>query len=224
MRKIIAALQVSMDGFVEGPNGELDWAMAKDEETWSDIFEMLTHVDTFILGRIMYPAYEQYWLAILANPAGILPFSGRSASKNEIIYARLADKMPHIVLSKTLDKVAWKTTRIVREVEEIRRLKHQPGKDMHVVGGATLVSSLMNLGLIDELQLMVNPLVLGRGKALFKDVKERKSLKLVQAKAFKSGKVNLTFKPRFEAAGMNTGPFRILQKNKCPKSAAPIVV
>jgi dihydrofolate reductase len=224
MRKIIAALQVSMDGFVEGPNGELDWAMAEDEETWSDIFEMLTHVDTFILGRIMYPAYEQYWLAILANPAGILPFSGRSASKNEIVYARLADKTPHIVLSKTLDKVAWKTTRIVRDAEEIRKLKHQPGKDMYVVGGATLVSSLMDLGLIDELQLMVNPLVLGRGKALFKDVKERKSLKLVQAKALKSGKVNLTFKPRFEAAGMNADPFQILQKNKCPKSTAPIVV
>jgi hypothetical protein len=90
----------------------------------------------------MYPAYEQYWLAILANPAGILPFSGRIASKNEIAYARLADRTPHIVVSGTLDKVAWKTTRIVRDVEEIRKMKQQPGKDMHVVGGATLVSSL----------------------------------------------------------------------------------
>ena len=193
MRKIIAALQVSVDGFIEGPNGELDWAMAEDEETWRDIFEMLTHVDTFILGRGMYPAYEQCWLAILANPAGILPFSGRIASKNEIAYARLADRTPHIVVSGTLDKVAWKTTRIVRDVEEIRKMKQQPGKDMHVVGGATLVSSLMNLGLIDELRLMVNPLILGEGKALFKDVKERHALKLVQAKPLKSGKVGLTY-------------------------------
>jgi dihydrofolate reductase len=196
MRKIIAALQVSVDGFIEGPNGELDWAMAEDEETWRDIFEMLTHVDTFILGRGMYPAYEQYWLAILANPAGILPFSGRVASKNEIAYARLADKTPHIVLSRTLDKVAWKTTRIVRDVEEIRRMKQQPGKDMQVVGGATLVSSLMDLGLIDELGLMVNPLILGGGKALFKDVKERHVLKLVRAKPLKSGKVSLTYSTR----------------------------
>ena len=193
MRKIIAALQVSVDGFIEGPNGELDWAMAEDEETWSDVFEMLTHVDTFILGRVMYPAYEQYWLAILANPSGVLPFSGRVASKNEIAYARLADKTPHIVLSRTLDKVEWKTTRIVRDVEEIRKLKQQPGKDMHVVGGATLVSSLMNLGLIDELQLMVNPLILGGGKTLFKDVKERHVLKLVLTKPLKSGKVSLTY-------------------------------
>ncbi len=193
MRKIIAALQVSVDGFIEGPNGELDWAMAEDEETWRDIFEMLTHVDTFILGRVMYPAYEQYWLAILANPTGILPFSGMVASKNEIAYARLADKTPHIVLSTTLDKVEWKTTRIVRDAEEIRRMKQQPGKDMHVVGGATLVSSLMNLGLIDELQLLVNPLVLGGGKALFKDVKERHALKLVRAKPLRSGKVGLTY-------------------------------
>jgi dihydrofolate reductase len=192
-RKIIAALQVSVDGFIEGPNGELDWAMVEDEETWRDVFETLTHVDTFILGRGMYPGYEQYWLAVLANPDGILPFSGRTATRNEIAYARLADKTPHIVLSRTLDNVAWKTTRIVRDVEEIRRLKQQPGKDIHAVGGATLVSSLMNLGLIDEVQLLVNPLILGGGKALFKDVKDRHTLKLVGAKPLNSGKVSLTY-------------------------------
>jgi dihydrofolate reductase len=192
-RKIIAALQVSVDGFIEGPNGEMGWAMEEDEDTWKDVFEMLTHVDTFILGRKMYPGYEQYWLAVLTNPSGILPFSGRTPSKNEIAYAHLADKTPHIVLSKTLDQVAWKTTRIVRDVEEIRRLKLQPGKDVYAVGGATLISSLMNLGLIDELKLLVNPLLLGGGKALFKDVKERHALKLVGAKPLNSGKVSLTY-------------------------------
>jgi len=93
-----------------------------------------------------------------ANPTG---------TKNENAYARRADKIPHIVISKTLDKVAWKMTRIVRDVEEIRRMKQQPGRDMVVLGGATLVSSLVNLGLIDELRLMINPLILGGGKALF---------------------------------------------------------
>jgi dihydrofolate reductase len=192
-RKIIAALQVSVDGFIEGPNGEMDWAMMEDEETWRDVFEMLSHVDTFILGRKMYPGYEQYWLAVLADPGGILPFSDRVASKNEIAYARLADSRQHIVLSSSLDRVAWKTTRIVRDVEDIQKMKQQPGKDMFVVGGATLVSSLMNLGLIDELRLMVNPLILGGGMALFKDVKERHSLKLIKAKPLKSGKVSLTY-------------------------------
>jgi dihydrofolate reductase len=193
MRKIIAALQTSMDGFIEGPNGELDWAIAEDEETWRDLFEMLSSVDTCILGRVMYPDYEQYWLAVLANPSGILPLTGRAATKNEIAYARWADKTPHVVLSRTLETVAWKTAQIVRGVEEIRKIKQQPGKEMYVVGGATLVSSLMNLGLIDELRLMVNPLILGGGKALFKDVKERHALKFVRAKPLESGKVSLVY-------------------------------
>jgi dihydrofolate reductase len=193
MRKIIAALQVSVDGFIEGPHGELDWAMEEEEETWKDVFEMLESVDTCILGRVMYPDYEQYWLAVLANSSGVLPLSGKTATKNEIAYARWADKIPHIVLSRTLDKVAWKTTRIVRDVEEIRKIKQQSGKDICVVGGATLVSSLMNSDLIDELRLLVNPLVLGGGKALFKDVKERHPVKLVRAKPLKSGKVSLIY-------------------------------
>jgi dihydrofolate reductase len=188
MRKIIAALRVSLDGFIEGPKGELDWV-----ETWEDPYDLLPQIDTCILGAGMYPGYEQYWLAILANPHGILPFTGKVASKDEIAYARFADKTSHIVLSKSLDKVAWKTTRIVRDVEDIRNLKQQAWKDMHAVGGATLVSSLMNLGLIDELRLIVHPIVLGGGKALFKDVKERHALKLVQVKPLKSGQVSLTY-------------------------------
>jgi dihydrofolate reductase len=193
MRKIIAALQTSVDGFIEGPNGELDWAMAEDEDTWRNVFEMLDSVDTCILGRIMYPLYEQYWMAVLADQKGPLPLSGVPATKNEIKYARWADKTPHLVVSKTLDKVAWKTSRIVRDIKEIRKLKEQPGKNMYVVGGATLVGSLMNTSLIDEVRLMVNPLVLGDGKALFKDVKERRELKLVRAKRLKSGKASLVY-------------------------------
>jgi dihydrofolate reductase len=193
MRKIIAALQTSLDGFIEGPNGELDWAMAEDEETWRDVFQMLDSVDTCILGRVMYPDYEQYWMAVLADPKGPLPLSGVPATKNEIKYARWADKTPHFVVSKTLDKVAWKTSRIVRDIEEIRKLKEQSGKNIYVVGGATLVGSLMNARLIDEVRLMVNPLVLGDGKALFKDVKERHELKFVRAKPLKSGKVSLLY-------------------------------
>ncbi|MPZ13045.1 MAG: dihydrofolate reductase [Chloroflexi bacterium] len=188
MRKIIAALQVSLDGFIEGPNGELDWI-----ETWEDPFDLIPQIDTCILGRGMYPGYEQYWRAILANPKGVLPFTGKVASKGEIDYARFADKTAHIVLSKTLDEVAWSNTRIVRDVEEIRKIKQQPGKDMHAVGGAMLVSSLMNVGLIDELRLVVQPIVLGEGKALFQDVKERHVLKLLGVKSLESGMARLTY-------------------------------
>jgi dihydrofolate reductase len=188
VRNIIAALQVSLDGFIEGPNGELDWV-----GTWEDPFDLIARIDTCILGRRMYSGYEQYWRAIVANPAGILPFTGKIATASEIAYARFADQTPHIVLSTTLDDVAWKTARIVRDVEEIRSMKQRQGKDMHAVGGATLVSSLMNVGLIDELRLIVHPIILGGGKALFRDVKERHGLNLVEAKPLKSGKVGLTY-------------------------------
>lgn len=193
MRKAFAALQVSADGFIEGPNGEQDWAMAEDEETWRAVFESLRGVDACILGRGMYPGYEQYWMAVLANPGGPLPFSGAAATENDIAYAKFAVSTPHFVVSRTLDKVEWKTTRIVRALDEIRKLKQGPGKDMYVVGGATLVSGMMNEGLIDEVRMLVNPLILGGGKPLFKDVKERHPLKFVRSKAFKSGKVELVY-------------------------------
>jgi len=188
VRKIIAALVVSVDGFIEGPHGELDWV-----DTWEDPFDLLPQIDTCILGRGMYPGYEQYWGAILANPQGVLPFTGKVASKGEIDYARFAERTPHIVLSRTLANVAWKNTRIVRDVEEIRRMKQQPGKDMHAVGGATLVCSLMNERLLDELRLVVLPIVLGEGKALFKDVKERHALTFLGAKPLESGWVRLNY-------------------------------
>ena len=188
MRRIIAALVVSVDGFIEGPNGELDWV-----DTWEDPFDLLPQIDTCILGRGMYPGYERYWSAILANPGGMLPFSGKVATKGEIAYAEFAQRTPHIVLSRTLEKVAWKNTRIVRDIQDIRQMKEQPGRDMRAVGGATLIGSLMNQHLIDELRLVVHPLILGSGNALFKDVTERHALKFLGAKPLESGLVRLTY-------------------------------
>lgn len=185
MRKIISAFRISVDGFIKGPNEEVDWV-----ESWADDFNLTPQVDTCILGGGMYLEYEQYWTAILADPKSVF---GGIATKNEIAYARWADKTPHIVLSKTLEKVEWKTSRIVRDVDEIRKMKRHPGKDMYVIGGATLVSSLINEGLVDELRLMVHPVILGGGKALFKDVKQRHALKLVKARRLKSDKVSLIY-------------------------------
>lgn len=193
MRKIIAALQMSVDGFIEDAKGELDWVGKDDEEIWREVFDTLANVDTIVLGRVMYPGFEQFWLAVLTNPNGALPFSGKPASDAEIKYARWADNANRIVVSKTLDKVEWQGTRIVRDLDAIRRLKEEPGKDVHIVGGATLVSSLMNAGLIDEIGLLVNPIVLGGGKALFKDVNQRNGLKLLAAKPLKSGMVKLSY-------------------------------
>jgi dihydrofolate reductase len=188
MRKIIAALQVSLDGFIEGPNEEIDWV-----SSWEDPFDIVGKVDTFILGAGMYPGYEQYWQAVLDNPRGTLPFTGRPATRGEVEYAEFAGRTPHVVVSSTLETVSWKNTTIVRDLEDVRRLKESPGQDMHAVGGATLVSSLMNEGLVDEIRLVVQPVVLGSGKPLFKDVKTRHALTLLEGRPLADGAVSLRY-------------------------------
>jgi dihydrofolate reductase len=140
----------------------------------------------------MYPGYEQYWTSAL-NPKGKLPFSGKLPTPKEVAYAKWAARTPHIVVSHQPMEFAWKNTRVISDLEEIRKLKRQPGKDIYVVGGATLVSSLINFGLVDEICLMVNPVLLGGGKALFKGVTERHHLKLVSAEQRDPGKVYLIY-------------------------------
>jgi dihydrofolate reductase len=189
-RQIIAAMQVSVDGLIEGPNGEVDWV-----GSWDDSFDLLPQVDTCVLGGGMYPGYEQYWTSILANPEGVLDLTGAVPTEDEVAYARFADTTPHFVLSTTLGEVRWQTSTVIRDVEEIRRLKQQPGKGIYAVGGATFISSLMNEGLVDELRLTVRPIVLGRGKPLFKDVTDRHALTLVRAEARDGEKVGVIYRP-----------------------------
>ncbi len=186
---MIAALQVSLDGFIQGSNGEKDWV-----DSWADAIELIPDVDTFVLGGRMYPDYGEYWESIHANPERVPPFQDRIPSKTEIAYARLAAETPHIVLSTTLKSVSWPTVQIIRDVAELRTIKGQPGKNMYVVGGATLVASLLNEDLIDELRLIVHPTVLGKGQGLFGGVNKRLSLDLVQAKSTESGRVIVTYR------------------------------
>jgi dihydrofolate reductase len=188
VRKVISAMQMSLDGFIEGPDGELDWI-----ENWEDSYDLMEQVDLCVLGGGMYPGYEQYWTSILADPKAVLPFTRKVATQGEIDYAHFADRTPHVLLSKTLTQVQWKTTRIERELEALLRLKQQPGEDIYVVGGAALVGSLINAGWIDELRLTVHPVVLGEGKALFKGIEQRQRLALVEARPQKAGLVSLTY-------------------------------
>ena len=191
VRKLIAAFRVSLDGFIQGPNGEVDWV-----DSWDDTFDLMPQVDALVLGGGMYPSYEQYWSAVHADPQSALPITGKPAPAGEIEYARFAHATPHFVLSTTLDTASWQTTRIVRDVEEIRAVKEQPGKDIYAVGGATLVSSLMNRGLVDELRLDVHPIVLGGGKALFNGLKGPHQLQLLEAKPLGPGQVRLIYEFR----------------------------
>jgi dihydrofolate reductase len=123
------------------------------------------------------------------------PYQARIPTDREVAYAQFAAKTPHYVLSRTLDSVSWPpTARIIRDVAELRTLKDQPGRNMYVVGGATLVASLLNEDLIDELRLIVHPILLGGGKALFAGIKKRRSLTLIKAESTESDRVILTYR------------------------------
>jgi len=189
---MIAALQISLDGFTQGPNGEKDWV-----ESWADAIELIPDVDTFVLGARMYPDYGEYWEPIYSHPDRVPPFQDRLPSKSEIAYAKLAAKTPHVILSTTLKNVSWPAaSQIVRDVAELVPLKNRPGKNMYVVGGATLVASLLNADLIDELRLIVHPTILGRGQALFGGVNNRRLLEFVGAKPTTAGRVVMTYRVR----------------------------
>jgi dihydrofolate reductase len=187
LRRIISAMRITVDGYIQDPEGRIDWV-----ESWEDEYDLLDRVDLAVLGTGMYSGYEQYWTAAL-NPKGKLPYSEKEPTPGEVAYANWAAKTPHIVISRKPLNVNWKNTRVVSDLEEIRELKQKTGKDIYAVGGATLVSALINHGLVDEIRLMVNPVLLGGGKALFNGLTERKHLKLESAEQRDPGKVYLIY-------------------------------
>src|SRR5215211_5532024 len=186
MRKIISAMRMSVDGYIEDPEGRQDWV-----DSWEDEYELLDHVDTCVLGSVMYPGYEEYWTAAL-DPNRKLP------TAKEVEYAQWASKTPHIVVSRKPMQVSWKNSRVISDLGEIRNLKQKPGGDIHVVGGAMLVSSMINLGLIDEIWLMINPVLLGGGKLLFEGVNKRHHLKFVSSEERTPGKVYVKYKMKHD--------------------------
>jgi dihydrofolate reductase len=190
-KKMIAALQVSLDGFTQGSDrGGEEWV-----DSWADALGLIGEVDAFVQGAGMYPGYGDYWAAIEAEPERVPPFQTRLPYAREVAYAKLAAKTPHYVVSNTLQSVSWPATaKIVRDLEPIRALKAAPGNNVYVVGGPTLVTSLLRADLLDELRLIVHPLLLGGGKALFERVTERRALHFVHAEPAPSGRVVLTYR------------------------------
>jgi len=183
LRNIIVFDNVTLDGFMAGPNGELDWAIQDDEITqYSKAGQGST--DMFLFGRVTYDMMASFW----PTPAG--------KSVNPV-FAEALNNSAKIVFSSTLQKADWQHTKVVRELrkDEILKLKQQSGKNMMIFGSGTIVEQLTNLGLIDEYQLMVNPVILGKGKPLFKDIQGRMKLKLVNTKTFSSGVVLLQYQP-----------------------------
>lgn len=180
MRKLILSMQVSLDGFIEGSDGDMSWMAKDDEEQWTDLFEMLQSVDLFLLGRVMWPEYRNYWKKALTSS---------TASGNEVAYAKLAEKTRHIVFSQTLNDAQWENTTIIKEpvVEEVTKIKNSPGKDIQVVGGAKLAATIIEAGLVDEYRLIINPVIIGKGKSFFRDQHSKQSLQLISTKKLLSG-------------------------------------
>jgi dihydrofolate reductase len=189
-RTFIAALQVSLDGYVQGPNDENDWA-----DSWADALGLLGPVDAFVLGRVMFEdRYEPYWDAALGDPDTAMAMYGRAPYPREVDYARVAHETPHFVLSKTMVGAAWPNVQIARDVAEIAALKDEPGRAVYVVGGPGLVTTLWHAGLLDELRLIVQPVILGGGMPLFGGITQRNALELVAAAPGDGGRVDLTYR------------------------------
>jgi len=190
-RALISAMQVTLDGYILGPDDESDWV-----DSWSDALELLPPVDTFVLGGGMFPGYGQFWTTVLDDPRAAAEMLGRELYSREINYAKLAAETPHLVVSSTLtgSDTGWPTTTIVG-IDEVRALKEQPGQAVYVVGGPKLMTSLLRTGVLDELRLIVHPVAVGRGTALFGDIAERQELELVAAEPRAAGRVVLTYRP-----------------------------
>jgi len=171
---------MSLDGFIAGPNGDTSWMQTDDEEQWLDTFEMLRSVDLILVGGVTFREYRDYWKQALTNP---------KASPNEVAYARLAEKTKHILFSSSVTDPQWQNTQIIKGkvVDEVAKLKAQPGKDIYIVGGAKLAATLIDADLVDEYRLTINPAIIGNGKSFFRDQHTKHLLEPVQTKVLKTG-------------------------------------
>jgi dihydrofolate reductase len=183
MRKIILMMSVSLDGFFEGPDRQLDWQLV-DAELHGHFNEWLATAGAFLDGRVTYELMAGFWPTADQDPA---------ATATMIEFAGIWRDMPKIVYSRTLEQAGWNAT-IVRDVvpAEILDLKAQPGGDL-VLGGANLAASFIRHDLIDEYRFYVQPVVLGQGRPLFQTPDVRISLRLAETRAFGSGVVLLRY-------------------------------
>lgn len=186
VRKLIFQMMISVDGFIEGPNRELDWHVV-DEEFINYAVNLLNSADAIIFGRVTYQTMAAYW----PTPA---------AMANYPLIAERMNNLPKFVFSPTLEKVEWQYSKLVKGniAEEVAILKRQIGSVMMIFGSSDLAVALTKLGLIDEYRIIVNPVVLGSGKTLLTGLHDRLKLKLIEARTFSSGSVLLCYQPEIE--------------------------
>ena len=183
MRKLFSFNMITLDGFFEGPDQDISWHNV-DKEFNKFAIEQTSTGDTLVFGHVTYQVMASYW----PTPDAI---------KNDPIIADYMNRVPKIVVSRTLEKAEWNNARLIKDhvAEEITRLKQQPGKDIGVFGSANLLSTLMRLDLVDEHRIMVNPVILGSGNPLFIKAKGKQNLKLITTRVFGNGNVLLCYQP-----------------------------
>ena len=187
MRKIISFMHISLDGFVAGPNGELDWAKV-DEEIFDHVGKRISKGDTALYGRVTYQLMESYWPTAADKP---------NASKHDIEHSTWYSKVHKFVLSKTMnpDNYRETNTTIISDnlSDRINEIKQQGDKEILLFGSPTATHSLIQLNLIDGYWLFVNPIILGQGIPLFADIKDKIKLKLLTTRQFTSGVTELNY-------------------------------
>ena len=188
MRRLIAGMKVSIDGKIEGPDGYADWVAS-----WAEEYGLTQQIDACIVGGRMYPGYEMYWTAIQNQPYQALPMTGKFPTPEEIRWGRFADQTPHYVLSQTSSAANWSKTSFLRNIDDVSELKQKPGKDIYLMGGASVTTALIDGGLVDELRLLVYPLIAGPGKELFGTIACRHQLELKDTKTLPDGRVSLAY-------------------------------
>jgi len=181
MRKLIAAINMTLDGFCDHT------VMIADDELHQHYNELLSNADTLLYGRITYQLMESYWPTVVKNPTGNKPMDE---------FAVLIDNISKIVFSRTLKNVDWKNVKLAKGgiKEEVLELKQQAGKNI-LAGSPSLIVTLMQLDLIDEYQLCVQPIISGNGLRLFKNINDRINLNLIKTKIFGSGSITLYYEP-----------------------------
>lgn len=189
MRKLIAAINMTLDGFCDHT------AIIPDEEIHQHYAELLDNAGVVLYGRITYQLM-QYWQTLLRNPSG---------EKSMDDFATAIDKIPKIVFSHTLKNTEWDSAKLANKSleEEVLELKQQPGKDFFA-GSRSLIIQLMKLNLIDEFQLCIHPVIAGKGLPLFENLNERITLKLIKTKTFSGGAVILYYEPANENKTVKT--------------------
>jgi dihydrofolate reductase len=186
MRKLGVFNNVSLDGYFVDAHGDMRWAYRdKPDAEWNEfVAGNASGEGELLFGRITYELMASYWPTPLAK-------------QNMPAVAEGMNRMPKIVFSRTLDKVTWHNTKLLKGelATEVRKLKNEPGPDIVILGSGSIVSQLAQEGLIDEFQIVVNPIILGKGRTMFDGVKERVTLKLVKSRVFGNGNVVQDYEP-----------------------------